>query len=131
MELFVAVGVVIASEGASDRKAAIVEQGEGDGVNDGFFRRVLVVGSEVDDDSLGFGFAAACLAEGTSKICSARCKEIVALDDEGIGSVVRPSVVAEVPRIAVRVISNSGGHVHRLPQTAMTAATTLSGVRSR
>ncbi|RKN50283.1 hypothetical protein D7223_00215 [Micromonospora endolithica] len=87
MELPVVIDVSLVEECAPDREAAVVEQREGDRVDDSLFGGVLVVGSKVDEHSIGFVAALAGLAQGPGKVCCGRRPEIMALDDEGVGTI--------------------------------------------
>ena len=111
VELSGVVDVVVTGEGASDCKTPIVKQDERDGNDDGLLGRILVVRSKIDEDSLGFGVILSRLAEGAGKVCCSRRGQIIALDDERVGSVGGTPVAVEEPRVASRLVSNGGWHV--------------------
>jgi hypothetical protein len=88
LELTIVGHVGFAGQGAPHRKAAITEKEERDTVHDRLFGRVFIVRSGVDNHFLRFGVTLPRLAEGAGKIRGSRCGEILALNDNGVGTVI-------------------------------------------
>ena len=82
------VEVGVAGQGASDREVTVVEQNERDGVDDSVFGPVLIIRSGVDEHSLRLGLTFSRLAESPGEVRGTRSQEVVALDDQGVCTVV-------------------------------------------